>query len=96
MGKEEIIKTLQELKVEIGARFKAEIVGLFGSYVRGEQKENSDLDILVRFFQGATLFDFSGLSDFIEEKLQLKVDIVPIDVVRKEIREGVLRQAIYL
>lgn len=96
MEKNEIIGTLQELKSEIRRRYKAEIVGLFGSYVRGEQKEGSDVDILVRFFEKATLFDFVGLSDFLEEKLQLKTDVVPVDAVREEIKEDVLKEAIYL
>lgn len=96
MKKNEIIGTLQELKSEIRRRYKAEIVGLFGSYVRGEQKEGSDVDILVRFFEKATLFDFVGLSDFLEEKLQLKTDVVPVDAVREEIKEDVLKEAIYL
>lgn len=96
MKKNEIIGTLQELKSEIRRRYKAEIVGLFGSYVRGEQKEGSDVDILVRFNESATLFDFVGLSDFLEEKLQLKTDVVPVDAVREEIKEDVLKEAIYL
>jgi predicted nucleotidyltransferase len=64
--------------------------------VRGEQKESSDIDILVMFFEGATLFDFVGLSDYLESKLNLKVDIVPIDTIREEIKENILKQAIYL
>lgn len=96
MKKKEIIETLQELKIEIRQRYKAEIVGLFGSYVRGEEKKSSGVDILVRFFEKATLFDFVGLSDFLEEKLRLKADVVPVDAVREEIKEDVLKEAIYL
>jgi len=69
---------------------------MFGSYAREEQKEGSDMDILVRFLEGASLFDFVGLANFLEEKLDLKVDIVPIDTIREEIRENVLKEAIYL
>jgi len=96
MVKQEIIKVLQELKDEIKRRYKAEIKGIFGSYVRGEQKENSDVDILVEFFEGATLFDFVGLADYIESKLNLKVDIVPVDTIREEIKNTVLKEAVYL
>lgn len=72
-------------------------MGIFGSYVRGEQKESSDLDVLVRFFKGATLLNLTGLANFLEEKLAVKkVDIVPIDTIRKEIREDVLKEAVYL
>ncbi|MGC8767440.1 MAG: nucleotidyltransferase family protein, partial [Brevinematia bacterium] len=77
--------------------YKAEIVGIFGSYVRGEQKRGSDLDLLVKFYDGATLFEFVGLAIFLEEKLGIKkVDIVPYDTVRDEIRDKILNEAIYL
>ncbi len=96
MTKSEIIRTLQKLKDEIRHKYKAEIKGVFGSYVRGEQKESSDIDILVLFLDGATLFDFVGLSDFLENKLQLKVDIVPIDTIKEEIKEDILQEAVYI
>ncbi|MGC9071068.1 MAG: nucleotidyltransferase family protein, partial [Elusimicrobiales bacterium] len=72
-----IIKTIESLKDKIKRDYKAEIVGIFGSYVRGEQKRGSDLDLLVKFYDGATLFEFVGLAIFLEEKLGIKkVDIV--------------------
>lgn len=94
---EEIIETLKALRQEIDEEYKAEIVGIFGSYARGEQKKKSDIDILVKFHKGATLFEFVGLATFLEEKLGVKrVDIVPYDSVREEIREQVLKEAVYL
>ncbi len=96
MTKQEIIKSLQELKDEIKRKYKAEIKGIFGSYVRGEQKENSDVDILVEFSEGATLFDFVGLADYVESELNLKVDIVPVDTIREEIKNTILKEAVYL
>ena len=92
----EIIRILESLRDATGEEYKAEIVGIFGSYVRGEQKEGSDLDVLVRFFEGATLFSLTGLANFLEEKLTLRVDIVPIDTIREEIKENVLKEAVYL
>ena len=43
----EIIKALSNLKVEVKARFKAEIKGIFGSFVRSEEKPDSDIDIYI-------------------------------------------------
>ncbi|HEW92444.1 MAG TPA: nucleotidyltransferase [Thermotogaceae bacterium] len=77
-------------------RYKAEVIGIFGSYVRGEQKEGSDLDVLVKFYKGATLFELVGLSIFLEKELGIKVDVVLYDAVREEIRERVLKEAVYL
>jgi predicted nucleotidyltransferase len=53
MVKQETIEALKKLKDEIRRKYRAEIKGIFGSYVRGEQKESSDIDILVVFFEGA-------------------------------------------
>ncbi|MGB9856231.1 MAG: nucleotidyltransferase family protein [Caldisericum exile] len=92
-----IIKTIESLKDKIRRDYKAEIVGIFGSYVRGEQKRGSDLDLLVKFYDGATLFEFVGLAIFLEEKLGIKkVDIVPYDTVKSEIRDKIFNEAIYL
>jgi predicted nucleotidyltransferase len=93
---ERIITTLKGLEMRIREEYKAILIGIFGSYARGEQKERSDVDILVNFNEGATLFDLVGLGDFLEEELKVKVDIVPIDTVRKEIKEQVLKEAVYL
>jgi hypothetical protein len=93
---EEILKTLEGEKEEIRRRYKAEIKGIFGSYVRGEEKEGSDIDILVDFKEGADLFDFMGLTLFLEEKLNHKVDVVPQRALREEIKADVLQETIYL
>ena len=50
-----------ERKDEIKEKFKAEIIGIFGSYARGEEKEGSDIDVLVRFGEGASLLSLWGL-----------------------------------
>jgi len=91
-----LLRQLEGVAEEIRRRYRAEIVGIFGSYVRGEQRETSDLDVLVRFTPGATLFDLVGLADFLEERLGIRVDIVPVDTLREEIRDRVLQEAVYL
>ena len=91
---EMIKRTLKSLEKQIRKEYKAEIVGLFGSYARGEQKRSSDLDIIVKFLGGATLFDLVGLADFLEEKLDVKVDIVSERAIRQEIKEQILKEVI--
>jgi predicted nucleotidyltransferase len=91
-----LIHQLEMVAGEVQRRYRAEILGIFGSYVRGEQRENSDLDVLVRFAPGATLFDLVGLADFLEEMLGIRVDVVPVDALRKEIRDRILQEAVYL
>lgn len=93
-NKKEIVSIIKNLKKEIEQKYKVEIVGIFGSFARGEQKETSDVDILVRFHENATLFDFMGLSIFLQEKLGVDVDIVPQDTVREELRETIMREVV--
>ncbi|MHA1210213.1 MAG: nucleotidyltransferase family protein [Candidatus Freyarchaeota archaeon] len=96
MNKEvrKIIETIRYLKDEIKKEYKAEVVGVFGSYVRGEQKEGSDIDVLVRFSEGATLFDLVALADFLEEKLGRKVDLVSERAIREELKERILKEVV--
>jgi hypothetical protein len=91
-----ILTTIRSLKDLIKQNYKAEIKGIFGSYVRGEQTSQSDVDVLVEFHTGADLFDFVGLSQFLEERLNCKVDVVPLSSLREEIKPYVLREAVYL
>ena len=88
----DILEILKGLKDVIRKEYNAEVIGVFGSYARGEEKGNSDIDILVRFFEGATLFDFAGLADFLEEQLKIKVDLVSDRAIREEIKEPILTE----
>lgn len=90
----EIKEMLRKNKGVIEKEFKAEIVGIFGSYARGEQKRESDVDIIVRFKEGATLLDLVGLADFIEEKLGIKADIVSERAIRPELKERILKEVV--
>jgi predicted nucleotidyltransferase len=90
----EIKGALGRMEHQIRKEYKAEIIGLFGSYVRGEQKGESDVDLLVRFLDGATLFDFVGLADFLEERLSLEVDIVSERALRPELKEHILKEVV--
>jgi predicted nucleotidyltransferase len=96
MDKQKIIKVLEEVNDEIRQKYKARIEGIFGSFVRGEEHEGSDVDVLVDFEEGANLLHLVGVSLFLEEKLGIPVDIVPVDTIRQEIKDRILKEAIYL
>ena len=89
MTKKNILKILKSVKQDVRHQYKAELKGIFGSYSREEQSEESDVDILVRCLPGATLIDLSGLGNFLEQKLQSKVDIVSDRALRKGIESYV-------
>ncbi|HHO57352.1 MAG TPA: nucleotidyltransferase [Thermoplasmatales archaeon] len=94
MNIDEIKKIIEDAEEVIRKRYKAEIIGIFGSFARGEEGKESDIDILVEFKEGATLFDLSGLGDFLEEKLGRKVDIVSTRSIRKEIKENIMKDLV--
>jgi len=87
-----ILRAIKRLKPEIQRRFKVKEIGLFGSVVRGEVNDDSDIDILVDFEGDASLFELVGLALFLEERLKRKVDVVSKRALREEIREPVLRE----
>ena len=90
--KDYILPILRHLKTEIQATYKVKELGVFGSVMRGEEGQNSDIDVLVEFREDASLFDLVGLALFLEEKLNRKVDVVSKRALRAEIREAVLRE----
>ena len=92
--KENILRTLRELKQEIRANYRVKEIGVFGSVIREEQTEASDIDVLVDFEENASLFDLVGLSLFLEERFNQKVDVVSKRALREEIRDSVLTEAI--
>lgn len=96
MKKEDIIKILKDVNNEAKQKYKTEIKGIFGSFARGEEVTGSDLDVLVECEEGADLFHFVGLALYLEEQLNLPVDVVPVDTIREEIKEHILQEAIYL
>lgn len=96
LTKEEILKILERLKQEIMKKYKAKRIGLFGSIMKAEQKESSDIDILVEFKEDADLFDLLGLNLFLEERLNQKVDVVPQSALREELKKSILREVAYL
>jgi len=59
-------------------------------------EKGADLDVLVEFDEGANLLDLTGLSLFLEEELNCRVDVVPESAIRKEIKESILKEAAYL
>ena len=72
----EQLRAKRQALIALADRYKAENLRVFGSVARGEESENSDVDILVHFRQGASLFDLMDLKEDAEELLGLEVDII--------------------
>ena len=86
---------LNKLKIKIRKVLKKyEIVkaGIFGSYARGEQKKNSDIDILIEF--NGSLLKLVGLEREIEENLKIKVDLITYGGINPLLKERILNEEI--
>ena len=72
----EIKELISSHKDEIHKEYKIMNIGIFGSYVRNEQNEESDLDILVEFDEPISMFKFVELEYYLEELIGIKIDLV--------------------
>jgi hypothetical protein len=90
------IEDLKEKILPILQRYGVKRVGLFGSYVRGDMREDSDIDILVEIEKDISLLDFVGLKLEIEEALGIKVDLVEYNTIKPLLRERILKEQVVI
>jgi len=86
---------LEDIKckiVPILKRYDVKRAALFGSFVRGEQREDSDIDILVEFKDGKSLLDLAGLKIELEEALGRKVDVLTYNSLHPLLRDKILQE----
>jgi uncharacterized protein len=93
---QEIEAKLKENKYLLNERFNVKEIGIFGSFVRGEQNETSDLDILVDFEGRVSLFEIVRLERFLSELLGEKVDLVLKNSLKPRIGKHILREVVYV
>jgi predicted nucleotidyltransferase len=93
---ERIKRVLLRHKAELRKKFKVKSIGVFGSYVRGEAKRGSDVDVLVEFEEDAEIgfFGFLDLEEFLSRKLGVKVDLVIKDALKPYIGERILQEVV--
>lgn len=94
MDKDTIRKVIQNNASDIKTQFKVEVIGIFGSYARGEQSSESDVDVLVRFDKGATLLDLVAVSEYLENLLGIPVDVVSEKSLHPMMRDDVLNELV--
>ncbi len=87
--------SIQNIKKKIVPILKREEVtkaAIFGSFARGEEKKNSDIDILVEIKKDISLLDFIGIKLEIEEAVGRKVDLVEYDTIKPIIKKRILKE----
>ena len=93
--KKDILNALDQNRSRLSA-LGVRRIGLFGSYVRGEQRPDSDIDLLVEFEPGRKTFDaFMELSFLLEEILQHKVELVTVESLSPYLAPHILKEVEY-
>lgn len=93
---EEITTVLRHHLPELREQYRLRSLGLFGSYVHGEQRKRSDLDVLVEFEEAPTLLELSALQRRLSDLVGVKVDLVLKRTLKPAIGEAILSEAVYI
>jgi hypothetical protein len=89
-----IEKTLKRNKPVLMERFKVKSIGVFGSYARSEEDRESDVDLLVELEEPIG-WEIVDLKEFLEDILELRVDIVTTKALRRELNETIMREVVF-
>ncbi|MBI4726769.1 nucleotidyltransferase family protein [candidate division TA06 bacterium] len=91
------IKTLiGQHKNELAQTFKVRQIGVFGSRVNGRPTQKSDIDIIVDFSGPVSLLKLVNLENYLSDLFAAKVDLVPKEDLRIELKEQILSRAVFL
>jgi predicted nucleotidyltransferase len=93
---ERLEKILKEHKEELKRRYKIREIGIFGSWVRGEERKGSDVDILVEFERPVDFFLFLELEEYISRLIGRKVDLVSKKALKPVIGKYILEEVVYV
>ena len=93
---EDVSARLAELKPRLEREYSISELGIFGSCARGEQRSDSDLDVLVAFERPVTLFDLVRLEDDLADELGVEVDLVTKESLKPRIESRVSEDLVYV
>ena len=93
---EDLKGILQSHKEEINKKYGTVEMGIFGSYVKNEQDEVSDVDILIEFSEAIDLLTFINLKNYLSELLNVKVDLVMKKALKPNIGKRILKEVVYI
>jgi len=91
---ESLLKDLRQQLSTLAERYGVETLVVFGSYVRDEQKEDSDRDLLVTFREEPSLLTFIAIENYLSDALGVKVDLVMKDSLKPAIGNVILKEAL--
>ena len=97
MDLREIKQILEKHSEYIKKTYSVREFGVFGSYVKGEEKQESDIDVLVTFDKGhKDFFNYMRLKYYLEELTGKKVDLVIKEAVKARLRDKIFKEVVYV
>ena len=91
---EKLSGTIRRHQAVLADRYGVRVAGLFGSYARGEQTDQSDLDLLVDIVHPVSLLELVGAELYLSDILGLKVDLIPKRSLRQDLREAIAKETV--
>jgi uncharacterized protein len=95
-GVAQLIESIRQQIPLLKERYRVESLRVFGSYVRHEQRPDSDLDVLVTFSDPPSLLKFIELENYLSDKLGVKIDLVMKDSLKPRIGQRILSEAVMI
>jgi len=92
---EEIKDIVNQHRQELEERFKAKSIAIFGFYARGDQTSESNIDIMVEFREPVG-FLFIHLADYLEQILEIKVDLLTREAIKPNRRRYIMEELVYV
>jgi hypothetical protein len=93
---DEIKEILMQHKKELRQAHRIKKVGIFGSLARGDQNKRSDIDLLAEFEEPVSLLDLVGAELYLRKILKTKVDLIPKEDIRPELKKRILKETVYV
>lgn len=98
LTKDDILNKLKEIKPVLHDKFYIKNLGLFGSYVRGENSESSDIDLLFEYEENSpfSLFTLIDLEDFLVNFFNIKIDLANKKTLKQDLKDNILNEVIFI
>jgi hypothetical protein len=92
----DVLELLRQHEPELKERFKVATIGIFGSFIRGEERPESDVDVLVTFRKGEETFDnYMDCKFFLEDLFGRNVDLIMKGAIKKRLKPYILGEVVY-
>lgn len=92
----DIRQIIHQHRDALAEKYGVNVIGLFGSYARQEQRPDSDIDLLADILRPISLFELVGAELYLGEVLEAKVDLIPQRNVREELQTAILENTVAL